>query len=149
MDWLKSVHFYRKVPRDLKEATLTGGTLSLLSSLVMAYLFCTNFAQYLTIETQTSIMLDSSDEKKLQLNFNVTLHHLPCRFASLDIADVMGTHLQNVSANILKTRITSSGEVLGHAPLKAPPVKHAEPKAAQPGRRPCRSWRRSSTSSAS
>ena len=87
MDWLRNVHFYRKVPRDLTEATLTGGTLSLISSLVMAYLFCSNFLAYLSVDTTTSIVLDSSDEKKLQLNFNVTLHHLPCAFASLDIVD--------------------------------------------------------------
>ena len=44
MEWLKSVHFYRKVPRDLTEATLAGGTISLLSSIVMAYLFISNFS---------------------------------------------------------------------------------------------------------
>ena len=43
-EWLKSVHFYRKVPRDLTEATLAGGTISLLSSIVMAYLFISNFS---------------------------------------------------------------------------------------------------------
>lgn len=127
METLRSIHFYRKVPRDLTEATATGGTLSLISSLLMAYLFCTNFSQYLTLTTQTSIVLDSSDEKKLQLNFNVTLYHLPCRFASLDIADVMGTHLQNVSSNILKTRVDASGAILGHAPSVAKEVKHSAP----------------------
>ena len=127
MDFLRSIHFYRKVPRDLTEATGTGGALSLLSSLLMAYLFCTNFSQYLTLTTQTSIMLDVSDEKKLQLNFNVTLYHLPCRFVSLDIADVMGTHLQNVSSNILKTRVDAAGNILGHAPSVARAVKHAAP----------------------
>ena len=51
---------------------------------------------YLSVEQKTSIVLDASQEKKLQLNFNVTLYHLPCRFATLDIVDVMGTHFQNV-----------------------------------------------------
>ena len=52
---------------------------------------------YLSVEQKTSIVLDASQEKKLQLNFNVTLYHLPCRFATLDIVDVMGTHFQNVT----------------------------------------------------
>ena len=108
MEWLKSVHFYRKVPADLTEATLAGGTISLLSSLAMAYLFVSNFRSFLQIETVTSVRLDESQEKKIQINFNVTLHHLPCRFASVDIADVMGTHLQNVSANIVKTRCAAA-----------------------------------------
>jgi len=126
MEWLRSVHFYRKVPRDLTEATMAGGTLSLISSLVMAYLFCSNFLAYLAVDTTTSIVLDSSDEKKLQLNFNVTLFHLPCRFASLDIVDIMGTHLQNVSANILKTRIDAEGSFVGFAHSNQPAVKTAE-----------------------
>ena len=126
-DMLRSVHFYRKVPRDLTEATMSGGTISLVASLVMSYLFCSQFLAYLAVDQTTSIVLDSSDEKKLQLNFNVTVHHLPCRYASLDIVDVMGTHLQNVSANILKTRInTHSNSVMGHAPAQAKEVKTSE-----------------------
>ena len=116
-----------KVPRDLTEATLSGGTLSLISSIVMAYLFFTNFASFLTLTTTTTVQLDESQEQKLQINFNVTLHHLPCRFASVDIVDVMGTHLQNVSKNVAKTRITSDGASIGRH--KTPP---AEPKFAEP-----------------
>ena len=43
MDWLRSVHFYRKVPADLTEATVTGGAISLISTIVMVYLCCSNF----------------------------------------------------------------------------------------------------------
>lgn len=125
LGWLKSVHIWRKVPADLTEATVAGGTISLLSTVVMAYLFFVNFSAYLSVTQATSIVLDSSDEKKLQLNFNVTLHHLPCRFASLDIVDVMGTHLQNVSANILKTRIDASGAIVGHAPSVQREIAHS------------------------
>ena len=127
MDALKSIHFYRKVPRDLTEATLAGGTISLVSSLMMAYLFITNFSAYLRVDTRTSIVLDASQERKLQLNFNVTLYHLPCRFATLDIVDVMGTHFQNVSTNVIKTRIetaddTGAVKLLGRAIPKKEPV---------------------------
>jgi len=124
MEWLKSVHFYRKVPRDLTEATLAGGTISLLSSIVMAYLFISNFSAYLSVDQKTSIVLDASQEKKLQLNFNVTLYHLPCRFATLDIVDVMGTHFQNVSTNIIKTRIETDAEGRGVSTLG----RHAQKK---------------------
>ena len=55
MEWLKSVHFYRKVPRDLTEATLAGGTISLLSSIVMAYLFISNFSAPVLVGSSTCI----------------------------------------------------------------------------------------------
>jgi hypothetical protein len=53
MEWLKTVHFYRKVPSDLTEATLAGGSLSLISALVMAYLFFSNFSAFLQVGLKT------------------------------------------------------------------------------------------------
>jgi len=47
----------------------------------------------------------------------VTLYHLPCRFATLDIVDVMGTHFQNVSTNIIKTRVETDAEGRGVSTL--------------------------------
>ena len=88
---------------------------------------------YLSVEQKTSIVLDASQEKKLQLNFNVTLYHLPCRFATLDIVDVMGTHFQNVSTNIIKTRVETDAEGRGvstlgrHAQKPPPPCVAARP----------------------
>ena len=49
MEWLKSVHFYRKVPTDLTEATLSGGLLSLFSAVAMAYLLFSNFVAFLQV----------------------------------------------------------------------------------------------------
>ena len=57
MDWLRSVHFYRKVPADLTEATVTGGAISLISTIVMVYLFCSNFLAYLAVDMTTSIVV--------------------------------------------------------------------------------------------
>jgi len=71
------------------------------------------------------VRLDESTEKKIQINFNVTLHNLPCRYASVDIADIMGTHLQNVSTNLLKTRLDGAGAIMGKAAPKPRAVSHA------------------------
>ena len=79
----------------------------------------------LQVETLTSVRLDESTDKKIQINFNVTLFHLPCRFASVDIADVMGTHLQNVSTNLIKTRIDGNGAAMGKAAPKPRSMSHA------------------------
>mmetsp|Transcript_20644 Transcript_20644/g.69275 ORF Transcript_20644/g.69275 Transcript_20644/m.69275 type:complete len:470 (-) Transcript_20644:396-1805(-) len=115
MELLKDLHFFRKVPRDLTEATLAGGGLSLVSTFVMAYLFVTNIMQYLASDYATTIVLDRSVDHRLQINFNVTLPRLPCRFASVDVSDVMGTHLLNVSRNVQKLRIDADKVFLGEA----------------------------------
>lgn len=82
------------------------------------------------MEWLTTVRMDESTETKIQINFNVTLHHLPCRFASVDIADVMGTHLQNVSANILKTRLDAGGLSIGRAAPQPRQVEHGFARAA-------------------
>eukprot|EP00962_Isochrysis_galbana_P006110 scaffold1655_cov94-Isochrysis_galbana.AAC.1 len=83
------------------------------------------FAPVAQVETLTSVRLDESTDQKIQINFNVTLHMLPCRFASVDIADIMGTHLQNVSTNLIKTRISAAGVPIGKAAPKPRVVSHA------------------------
>ncbi len=130
MEWLRSVHFYRKVPADLTEASASGGALSLLSTCLMLFLAASRFVQYLDTTSISTIKMDESLEKKIQINFNVTLHHLPCRYASLDIADVMGTHLQNVSSNVVKRRVNAHGLPVGLDIVKPRSIVHGERRAA-------------------
>lgn len=46
----------------------------------------------------------SCGANQLRINFNITLLDLPCRFAVVDILDVLGTNRMNVSKNIEKVR---------------------------------------------
>lgn len=117
----------RKVPRDLTEATLAGGGLSLISTVVMAYLFISNIAQYLATTHSTTIVLDRSEDKRLQINFNLTLPHLPCQFASVDVSDVMGTQILNVSRSVQKHQIDGEGRFIGMVADRAKELRYAQP----------------------
>ena len=41
---------------------------------------------------------------QIRINFNITMLDLPCRFAVVDVLDVLGTNRMNVSKNIEKVR---------------------------------------------
>jgi hypothetical protein len=41
---------------------------------------------------------------QIRINFNITLLDLPCRYAVVDVLDVLGTNRMNVSRNIEKVR---------------------------------------------
>lgn len=116
----------RKVPRDLTEATLAGGGLSLISAIIMAYLFISNIVQYLSTTHSTSIVLDRSEDKRLQINFNITLPHLACRFASVDVSDVMGTQILNVSRSVQKHQIDGDGRFVGLVADRAKELVYAD-----------------------
>ena len=73
MEWLRSVHFYRKVPRDLTDATRLGGVLSLVCAAMMAYLFVSNIAAYMKMTTTTDVALDVTGDVHMRLFFNITM----------------------------------------------------------------------------
>ena len=108
--WLESIHLYRKVPRDLTDATRLGGLLSLMCGVVMFYLFVSNIAEYMSMTTTSDVALDDTGDVHMRLFFNITMERLPCQFATVDLADAMGTSLTNVTAEIIKFRVaTESG----------------------------------------
>lgn len=103
---LESLHLYRKVPTDLTDATRLGGLISLACAALMAYLFVSNISDYMTMTTTTDVALDNTGEVQMKVHFNITMERLPCQFASIDVSDVMGTSLTNVTKEILKFKVS-------------------------------------------
>jgi len=102
---LESLHLYRKVPRDLTDATRLGGLISMACAGLMAYLFISNISEYMEMRTNTDVALDDTGEVSMRIFFNITMERLPCQFASVDVSDVMGTSLNNITAEILKFKV--------------------------------------------
>uniref|UniRef100_A0A161WRJ9 Thioredoxin domain-containing protein n=1 Tax=Daucus carota subsp. sativus TaxID=79200 RepID=A0A161WRJ9_DAUCS len=103
---IKSVDFYRKIPRDLTEASLSGAGLSILAAFFMMFLFGMELNSYLTVNTSTSVIVDTSpDEDLLRIYFNISFPALSCEFASVDMNDVLGTNRLNVTKTVRKYSI--------------------------------------------
>jgi len=104
-----SVDFYRRVPRDLTEATSLGAFMSLCAMLLMAILFSAETFAFARSKISTEIALDDNSDPQIQLNFNVTLFALQCDYVSVDVWDVLGTNKQNVTKNIEKWQVDEFG----------------------------------------
>ncbi|XP_021807334.1 protein disulfide-isomerase 5-3-like isoform X1 [Prunus avium] len=103
---IKSVDFYRKIPRDLTEASLSGAGLSIIAALAMMFLFGMELNSYLAFSTSTSVIVDkSSDGDFLRIGFNISFPALSCEFASVDVSDVLGTNRLNITKTIRKFSI--------------------------------------------
>ena len=96
-----------------------------LRALVMAFLFISNIQTYLSVNTNTDVALDETGEAHSKrrhassatlrnsltfasppfIFFNITMERLPCQFASVDVEDVMGTPVTNVTKEILKFKV--------------------------------------------
>ncbi|CAL0333819.1 unnamed protein product [Lupinus luteus] len=125
---LKSVDFYRKIPRDLTEASLSGAGLSILAALFMMFLFGMELSTYLSVSTSTTVIVDkSSDGEFLRIDFNISFPSLSCEFASVDVHDVLGTKRLNITKTVRKFSIDSNFRRVGfefHPGTVANAVKH-------------------------
>lgn len=105
MNSLKNVHFFRKVPTDITEATAHGGFISIAGAVLMVVLFLTELSAYMTVEKSMQILMDTNTEEDLKITFNVTMAHIPCKFATVDIADNHGVIQYNVTSNMMKWHV--------------------------------------------
>ncbi|OAE25704.1 hypothetical protein AXG93_4368s1640 [Marchantia polymorpha subsp. ruderalis] len=81
---LKAIDFYRKIPRDLTEASLSGAGLSIIAAFAMVFLFGM-----------------------------VGFPNLSCEFLSVDVHDVLGTVRQNLTRTVRKYPIDSNMNRVG------------------------------------
>ncbi|KAI3686234.1 hypothetical protein L1987_79908 [Smallanthus sonchifolius] len=111
---IKSVDFFRKIPRDLTEASLSGAGLSIVAAVSMLFLFGMELNNYLAISTTTSVIIDqSSDSEFLLIGFNMSFPALSCEFASLDVSDVLGTNRLNITKTVRKYAINKHLQATG------------------------------------
>ncbi|XP_071725815.1 protein disulfide isomerase-like 5-4 isoform X1 [Rutidosis leptorrhynchoides] len=121
---IKSVDFYRKIPRDLTEASLSGAGLSIIAALSMMFLFGMELHNYLSISTSTAVIVDRSpDEDYLRIDFNMSFPALSCEFASVDVSDVLGTNRLNITKTVRKYSINKHLQTIG-SEFDSRPVTH-------------------------
>ncbi|KAL1507913.1 hypothetical protein AB1Y20_007518 [Prymnesium parvum] len=100
---------YPKVHRDLMVSTRIGGGVSLAGLLVMSVLFFTEFSAYLNTRLETTLELDDNTDQKLVISFNFSLPRVPCPVVSVDVQDMLGTRIVNVTRNVFKYHLDSNG----------------------------------------
>jgi len=106
---MSSVDFYRRVPKDLTEATTLGAAMSLVALGIMAILFFSETAAFARSKIVTSITLDENTQPQLRLNFNITMLDVHCDYVTVDVWDALGTNRQNVTKNVEKWQVSDDG----------------------------------------
>jgi len=106
---MSSVDFYRRVPRDLTEATSLGALMSVLAISIMGILFFAETFAFLSTKITTSIAIDENTQPQIRLNFNITMHDIHCDYVSVDVWDALGTNRQNVTKNVDKWQLDDDG----------------------------------------
>ena len=85
---MRDFDFYRKIPKDLTETSTHGTILSLAAAVFMLILFVAELSAFLSPQYLTNVLIDSSSESQLRINFNITVLDMPCEFATIDVIEV-------------------------------------------------------------
>ncbi|KAF8683949.1 hypothetical protein HU200_044898 [Digitaria exilis] len=106
---LRNLDAYPKVNEDFYSRTLSGGLITILSSLAILLLFFSEIRLYLYSATESKLTVDTSRGERLHINFDITFPALPCTLVAVDTMDVSGEQHYDIKHDVTKTRIDNLG----------------------------------------
>ncbi|KAL6578317.1 hypothetical protein OROMI_010645 [Orobanche minor] len=109
---LRSLDAYPKINEDFYSRTLSGGVITVASSIIMLLLFISELRLYLYAVMETKLVVDTSRGERLRINFDVTFPALPCSIVSIDAMDISGEQHLDVRHDIIKKRIDAHGNII-------------------------------------
>ncbi|XP_019190442.1 PREDICTED: endoplasmic reticulum-Golgi intermediate compartment protein 3-like isoform X2 [Ipomoea nil] len=112
MSRIRGLDAYPKINEDFYSRTLSGGVITLASSVVMLLLFFSELRLYLHAVTETQLVVDTSRGETLRINFDISFPALPCSILSVDAMDISGEQHLDVRHDIIKKRLDSHGNVI-------------------------------------
>lgn len=87
---LQNVDQFRAVSRDLTKGTLAGGSFTMIAYAVLLLLLIAEISSYLRTSYQTNIVMDQNKESTMQINFDILMYDLPCKYLKLGVWDKFG-----------------------------------------------------------
>ncbi|KAG9459207.1 hypothetical protein H6P81_003715 [Aristolochia fimbriata] len=109
---LRNLDAYPKVNEDFYSRTLSGGVITLVSSIVMIFLFISEFRLFLNAATETKLTVDTSRGDHLRVNFDITFPALACSVLSVDTMDISGEQHYDIRHDIVKKRLDHLGNII-------------------------------------
>lgn len=102
------VYFFSKVHDDYAIKTSSGGLISLLSFMIMAFLFISETRDYLKTEITDHVVVDTHMDQPLPIDIKVTFPYLRCIDVSVDTVDSVGEHQSNIQGTLHKIPLFES-----------------------------------------
>lgn len=109
---LQNFDAYPKTLEDFRIKTYAGATVTIISSVIMIFLFLSELQYYLTTDVVDELFVDMSRGDKIKINVDITFQFLPCAYVALDAMDVSGQRQINVHTTLYKQRLAKDGTVV-------------------------------------
>ncbi|CAG7846346.1 Uncharacterized protein C24B11.08c [Serendipita indica DSM 11827] len=101
----KGIDAFGRTSEDVKVKTRTGAFLTLISAFFIATFTFIEFMDFRRVGVDTAIVVDRSRGEKLQVVFNITFPRVPCFLLNLDVTDISGDVVREITHHVVKTRL--------------------------------------------
>lgn len=101
-----------KVPEDLRTQSTVGGTVSLISLILITVLFLSELNSFLTPIRTSTLSVDTGRDETLPIHLDVDFPHINCEVLGVDALDASGTMRLEISNNLFKTAIDPHGRAI-------------------------------------
>jgi hypothetical protein len=87
-------------------------------TVVLAILCLSEISKYVSVETKSDMLVDiSHHDDRLNINVDIVFPKMPCELLSLDVQDVMGTHIVDIAGSLFKRRLSQKGEFISETSM--------------------------------
>lgn len=128
---LRNLDAYPKINEDFYSRTLSGGLITIVSTVIMIFLFISEIRLFLFQSTETQLVVDTSRGETLRVNFDVTFPSIACSLISVDTMDISGEQHYDIRHDITLKRIDHLGKTIqqkaggiGATKIERPLQKH-------------------------
>ncbi|XP_050438200.1 endoplasmic reticulum-Golgi intermediate compartment protein 3 [Adelges cooleyi] len=125
LNTLKQFDAFAKPLEEVQIKTVWGGVVSLVCFLTIGFLMMSNLFEYLDTTPTEELFVDTSRNKKLQINLDIIVPRISCDYLSLDAVDSSGEQHLHIDHNIYKRRLDLNGKPISD-PKKADGVGSKE-----------------------
>lgn len=115
---LQSFDQFRVVSRDLTRGTLTGGVFTAVAYSLLLLLLIAELGAFLRTSYQTNIVMDQNDANLMQINFDIMMFDLPCKYLKLGVWDKFGEEKMNSTDQFHYIPVDHTGQLTGLAYTK-------------------------------
>jgi thiol-disulfide isomerase/thioredoxin len=111
--FLRNIDQFRTVSKDITHGGVTGGMFTAVAYAVLCLLLVAELGAFLKVTYQTDVFLDENNDATLQINFDVTMYDLPCKYLKVEMYDKFGQEKLNVSTMIKFQSLDHTGANMG------------------------------------
>lgn len=115
---LQNLDQFRVVSRDLTKGTFTGGAFTAIAYAAILLLLMAELGAFLRTTYLTNIIMDDNRESLMQINFDIMLYDLPCKYLKLGVYDKFGEERMNSTDQFHYIPVDHTGQYKGMAYTK-------------------------------